>query len=91
MAQMHVLDEDGRLCVGAAAFVPVWDKLPLWSILAMLTRLPLAMPVINAVYGLWASNRHVLKSTDSLKGTIVEEGSSTQRCGATMNDAAPAA
>ena len=30
------------------------------------------MPVTNAVYGLWTSNRHMLKSTDN----------PTQRCGA---------
>lgn len=50
LAKLHVRRADGRLVVGAAAFVEIWSALPRWSWLARLARLPGVVPVLDLGY-----------------------------------------
>jgi len=40
MQRFHVVQPDGELISGAAAFVSVWEKLPKFRYLAALSKLP---------------------------------------------------
>lgn len=45
--------------MGAPAFVAVWERLPLpWSALPpLLTAMPMAMPLVDRLYRVWARHR----------------------------------
>jgi predicted DCC family thiol-disulfide oxidoreductase YuxK len=49
-ARLHALDRQGRLRVGAAAFVAVWRELPYWRWLARLADLPGGVALMDRVY-----------------------------------------
>ncbi|MEF8792093.1 thiol-disulfide oxidoreductase DCC family protein [Thiohalorhabdus sp.] len=49
-ARLHALDREGRLQVGAAAFVAVWRELPYWRWLAWAAAVPGVMAVMDALY-----------------------------------------
>ena len=72
----HLLDEmrvrldDGEVCGGASALTAIarriWWAWPLWA----LSRVPGAMPLLNAAYRWIARNRHCLHATCELpRGT----------------------
>ena len=49
-ARLHAIDREGRLRVGAAAFVAIWRELPYWRWLARAAALPGAVALMDAVY-----------------------------------------
>lgn len=53
MQRFHVLDGDGRLLSGAAAFVEVWSRLPGWRWAARAAGLPGAMTTLEFGYRLF--------------------------------------
>jgi len=51
LAQMHVVDESGVLHTGIAAFLPVWRRLPYWSLLAqIITHVPFVLSTAEICY-----------------------------------------
>lgn len=50
MARLHVLDADGQLQTGAAAFVALWSALPYYRWLARLIRFLRLIPVLEFFY-----------------------------------------
>ena len=76
VALIHAIDH-GRgdvLRIGAPAFLAVWERMPRpWSVLPpILSATPFAMPVMDAVYRLWA--RHRLKISGTAARAL-EQGS----------------
>lgn len=51
---LHVVDAEGRLHRGVAAFAVVWRCFPRWHWLAMLVSLPLVRHLADVVYALFA-------------------------------------
>jgi predicted DCC family thiol-disulfide oxidoreductase YuxK len=47
---LHVEDGEGKMHVGVAAFIVIWQKLPRWRLLAMLASLPLILPLLESCY-----------------------------------------
>jgi predicted DCC family thiol-disulfide oxidoreductase YuxK len=47
---LHAEDAEGRMHVGVAAFVIIWQKLPRWRMLAYLTKLPLILMLAEWLY-----------------------------------------
>ena len=47
---LHVEDGDGKMHIGVAAFIVIWQKLPRWQLIAMLTSLPLILPLLEFCY-----------------------------------------
>jgi predicted DCC family thiol-disulfide oxidoreductase YuxK len=54
MQRIHLLESDGRLVTGAAAFAALWRRLPYYRRLAGLVRLPGVLPLLDRVYGIFA-------------------------------------
>ncbi len=54
---LHALDADGRWSVGAAAGVEIARRIPLLWPISVAARLPLAMPILDALYRSVADNR----------------------------------
>ena len=50
LRRFHVRTDDGRVHDGAAAFVAVWERMPLMRPLARFARVPGAMPVLEVLY-----------------------------------------
>lgn len=50
MQRFHVIQPNGTLISGAAAFVHVWEKLPGWRRLAAVAKLPGALGVLDFGY-----------------------------------------
>ncbi len=50
MKRFHVRDGNGQLLSGAAAFVEVWERLPLWRWAARVAALPGAMAMLEFGY-----------------------------------------
>lgn len=50
LRRFHVLDDEGRLLSGAAAFVSVWHRLPGWKQLARCAAFPGAVWLLERVY-----------------------------------------
>lgn len=63
MKRAHVIDSDGTLRTGIAAFVAAWAHLPRWKYLAMLLQLPMATSVAELLYCAWASARPMIKAS----------------------------
>jgi predicted DCC family thiol-disulfide oxidoreductase YuxK len=63
--RIHLVDEAGRLHVGADAFIVLWDRMPRYRWLARLARLPMLRPlaawgyehVVSAAFYRWARRR----------------------------------
>ena len=53
MQRFHVLDGDGQLLSGAAAFVEVWSRLPGWRWAARVAGMPGAMTTLEFGYRLF--------------------------------------
>lgn len=53
MQRFHVLDGDGQLLSGAAAFVEVWSRLPGWRLAARVAGMPGAMTTLEFGYRLF--------------------------------------
>lgn len=50
LARFHVRDAEGRLHSGAAGFAALWTHLPAWRPAAVLARIPLVLPIMEAAY-----------------------------------------
>ena len=50
MAQLHVLDEQGRWQIGAWGFAAIWERLPGYRWLARVVRGLHLLPLLNAAY-----------------------------------------
>lgn len=61
MSRAHAIDGSGQLRTGIAAFTTVWDFLPYWRWVAMLMRVPLALPAAEIAYSAWAHMRPLLR------------------------------
>jgi len=57
MERFHVLEGNGRLLSGAAAFVDVWSKLPKWRWAARAAALPGAITTLELGYRLFLPAR----------------------------------
>ena len=57
---LHAVDSEGRWFVGAAAAVEAARRVPLLWPVSVFADLPLAMPVLNALYQAIADNRRSL-------------------------------
>jgi predicted DCC family thiol-disulfide oxidoreductase YuxK len=58
MAALHVRDAAGRILIGAAAFLAIWDMLPRWRLLARAIRaVPGAPPLLEMAYRFVAPRR----------------------------------
>lgn len=56
---LHVEDDAGVMHQGVAAFAIIWQKMPrLWSLLALLLRIPLMLPLAEKLYGCFAAWRY---------------------------------
>lgn len=51
---LHVVDAEGRLHRGVAAFAVIWRCFPRWRWLARFVSLPLVRPLADIVYALFA-------------------------------------
>jgi predicted DCC family thiol-disulfide oxidoreductase YuxK len=60
MQRFHVLDGDGRLLSGAAAFVEVWTRLPGWRWAARVAGMPGAMTTLEFGYRLFLRVRPLI-------------------------------
>ncbi len=58
MDSLHVVDRNGELVRGAAAFLTIWRELPYYRILATLFRLPGLLPLFEWLYGLHTRDRY---------------------------------
>jgi len=47
---LHVEDDAGKMHIGVAAFIVIWQKLPRWRLLAVLASLPLILPLLEFCY-----------------------------------------
>jgi predicted DCC family thiol-disulfide oxidoreductase YuxK len=74
MERLHVLDVDGQLVSGVAAFVVLWEELPWYRVLALLTRLPGVRPVMNAVYDRMTRGRYARRCREGLCGVSRDAG-----------------
>ena len=54
MQRIHLLETDGRLVTGAAAFAALWRRLPGYRWLARLVSLSGALPVLDRCYAIFA-------------------------------------
>lgn len=68
MERLHVLDARGELVSGAAAFVALWRELPWYRVLAVVTKIPGIMPVMNAVYDRMTHGRYARRCREGLCG-----------------------
>jgi predicted DCC family thiol-disulfide oxidoreductase YuxK len=60
MMSLHIVNNNtGVVSTGVDSFVQMWSRLPYWKTFSRLFSVPGVMPVANAVYGVWARNRHV--------------------------------
>lgn len=50
MRRLHVLDRDGVMCDGVAAFVAIWTELPYYRLFARLVRLFKMVSVLESAY-----------------------------------------
>ena len=59
LRRLHAQDSDGRLYIGVAAFVLIWQKLPYfkWAVLAWFIKLPLIYQFSAFLYGRFADYR----------------------------------
>jgi predicted DCC family thiol-disulfide oxidoreductase YuxK len=60
LRRFHVVDADGRLVSGAAAFVRLWHAYPRLSRIARLARLPGVMPILELGYRIFLRLRPLL-------------------------------
>lgn len=64
LAALHVQDAAGRMHVGAAAFLAIWDRLPRWRLLARTIRaLPGAATLLERAYRAIAPRRARIAAT----------------------------
>jgi len=68
MERLHVLDARGRLVSGAGAFVVLWAELPWYRALAVFTRLPGVMPIMDVFYARMTRGRYARRCRDGLCG-----------------------
>lgn len=54
---LHVKDRDGKLHIGADAFILIWQQLHRWKLLARLVSLPIIRQTANMVYKVFANWR----------------------------------
>jgi predicted DCC family thiol-disulfide oxidoreductase YuxK len=52
------------LYTGARAFVLIWSELPYWKALAVLSKFPLFVPIMEQVYSYWAVRRMKITGRD---------------------------
>jgi len=57
MQRIHLLESDGRMVTGAAAFAALWQRLPYYRLLAALTTLPGVLPLLEKAYSAFAEWR----------------------------------
>jgi predicted DCC family thiol-disulfide oxidoreductase YuxK len=55
---MHVVDDRGRWSEGGAAWINIFERVPLLRPLALAARLPLLNRLVEPLYALIARNRH---------------------------------
>jgi len=60
MDALHALDGGGQWFVGATAAVEIARRVPLLWPISVIARMPLAMPILDVLYGAVANNRHSL-------------------------------
>lgn len=73
MEMLHARAEDGRWFKGAAASVEIARRLPIAWPLTIYAKLPLAMPILDFMYGAFAANRHTISRVLGLKACTVPE------------------
>lgn len=54
---LHATDRSGKLHVGVAAFILIWQELPKWRYLAKFVKLPLVRQCVDAAYKIFAAWR----------------------------------
>lgn len=57
MQRIHLLDTDGRMVTGAAAFAALWRRLPYYRLLAAITSLPGMLTLLDKAYSAFAGWR----------------------------------
>ena len=59
LRRLHAQDIDGKLHIGVAAFILIWQNLPYvrWTALAWFVKLPLIFQIIEFLYGRFADYR----------------------------------
>ena len=60
MSELHAVDRGGHWFVGATATVEIARRVPLLWPITVFARLPLAMPILDALYRAIANNRQSL-------------------------------
>jgi predicted DCC family thiol-disulfide oxidoreductase YuxK len=67
MDMLHARDAAGRWFKGAEASVEIARRVPMLWPLGIYARLPLAMPTLDALYRVFAENRHTISRMLGLK------------------------
>jgi predicted DCC family thiol-disulfide oxidoreductase YuxK len=63
---LHVEDHVGKMHQGVAAFAVIWQALPrLWPLLALILKLPFALPFVEKLYAYFAAWRFKKLGYDS--------------------------
>lgn len=62
LARLHVRHADGTLVCGASAFIAIWAVLPRWRWLAVLTRIPGVLPLMEALYRVFLKLRRLWRN-----------------------------
>jgi len=57
LKRIHALDENGSVVEGAHVFKKMWERLPYWNVLGVVTKLPLVMTVAEKLYSYFAKKR----------------------------------
>lgn len=58
---IHALDENGSVVTGARVFKQMWERLPYWNAMGLITKVPLVMMVAEKIYTHFASRRFQMR------------------------------